>query len=124
MSASKNSAKSRLLPKSTKDLLKDHVLGADYELSLAWVSPERMHELNLLYRGKDKPTNVLSFPLSETEGEILLCAEQMSEAEVIPLFIHGLLHLKGMRHGSRMENEERRVVNFLILNATNHRRRP
>ena len=123
MSVSKNWAKSRQLRPSVKRLLKDHVLGPDYDLSLAWISTAVMRKLNKTYRDKDKATNILSFPLSATEGEILLCADQLGVEEVIPLFIHGLLHLKGLRHGSRMETEERAVVNFYTSHATNHRSR-
>ena len=123
MNVSRNSAKSRQLPLAVKQLLKNQVLGPDYDLSVAWVTPDVIHRHNLNYRGKDKPTNILSFPLSDKAGEILLCADLMSEAEVIPLFIHGLLHLKGRRHGSRMEQEERQIANFFFSNAPKYRRR-
>ena len=39
----------------------------DSELSLLLVDDSRMHALNQRYRGKDKPTNVLSFPMSDQE---------------------------------------------------------
>ncbi len=96
--------------------IKDVVLGKRYSLSLAFVPPRESRKLNREYRGKDKPANVLSFPLAKNEGEIVMC---MSEAKrqapeyalsersfVALLFIHGLFHLKGFRHGSRMEAKE------------------
>lgn len=123
MSASKNSAKSPLLPPAVRTLLKNHVLGPDYELSFAWISLPRMHELNLTHRGKDRATNILSFPYSQTDGEIVMCKELVKPAEAVLLFIHGLLHLKGMRHGSNMESAERSVVNFFTHHGQTNRRR-
>ena len=124
MRSSKNSAKSPLLPKGAKDQLKNFVLGLDYDLSVVWVSSAVIHKINLTYRGQDKPTNILSFPFGPGEGEILLCRALMKDQETIPLFIHGLVHLKGYDHGSRMKQEEKKLINFFTSHATNHRRRP
>lgn len=98
--------------------LKNDILGKDYELSLAFINAEKSHQLNKTYRGKNKPTNILSFPLSKNEGEILICKEMVKKdapkfkktyKEFLGfLFIHGMLHLKGMRHGSRMEEAEKK----------------
>ena len=67
---------------------------------------------------KNKPTNILSFPLSKKEGEILICPsitkKQLKKfgrtyPELLQfLVIHGLLHLKGMQHSSRMEVSEQK----------------
>jgi probable rRNA maturation factor len=91
---------------------------------VAWVSSAVIHKINLTYRHKDKPTNILSFPLGPNEGEILLCRELMEDQEAVPLFIHGLVHLKGYDHGSRMEQEEKKVIDFFNSHATNYHRRP
>lgn len=100
--------------------LKEAILGQRYDLSLALVGPAESRHLNHERRGKDKPANVLSFPLSPQSGEIVLCpAEARREASahglsyrdfVGLLFIHGALHLKGLAHGSRMEEKERALV--------------
>jgi probable rRNA maturation factor len=99
--------------------IKEAVLGKDYELSLVLLSEKEMHEINLKSRSKDKPTHVLSFPLSETDGEIFICPDYsrheapLFEREfanyILFLFIHGLLHLKGYDHGSTMEHEEVKI---------------
>ena len=96
--------------------MKEAVLGKKYDLSVAIVGPAKMRALNKKWRGKDKPTDILSFPLSKTEGEIYICpAEAMKEAKkfertygnFLPfLFIHGLVHLKGHDHGAIMERIE------------------
>jgi probable rRNA maturation factor len=97
-------------------LIKEAVLGKKYSLSVVFVGHRTSRRLNLTYRNKDKPTNVLSFPLSEDSGEIYLdLAKAKTELKlfetnfkkhVAHLFIHGLLHLKGLDHGSTMENKE------------------
>jgi rRNA maturation RNase YbeY len=96
--------------------IKDKILGKDYDLSWAFISPEEIQKMNLTYRKMDKPTDILSFPLSETEGEIYLCEEEARKEAVNFdrdydnfidfLFIHGCVHLKGYDHGSTMERIE------------------
>ncbi len=96
--------------------IKDAVLGKHYNLSLVFVGDTTSRKLNRAYRNKDKPTNVLSFALSKDEGEMFINLKKARSElalfdEKFPnfigfLFIHGLLHLKGLDHGSTMEREE------------------
>lgn len=107
------------LPRLPFVKMADAVLGKEYECSLVIVGSKKSQELNLAYRGKDNPTNILSFPLDKNEGEIFL---DLKKARVDAvnfdrsytnfigfLFIHGLLHLKGLDHGVKMENAEKKV---------------
>ena len=99
-------------------VIKEDILGKKYSLSLAFIGKEKIRELNNLYRHINKPTNILSFPLSKTEGEILICpttvkSETKKFDRTYPellqfLVIHGMLHLKGMEHSSRMEIAEKK----------------
>ncbi len=108
--------------------LKNLVLGKDYELSLAFVTPSVSRRLNRIYRKLDKPTDVLSFPLSPVSGEIVIdrvTAKKESKKFSMSatkfekyLFIHGLLHLKGMQHGAKMEKAEKQ----LLHGSSNNRR--
>jgi probable rRNA maturation factor len=76
--------------------------------------------LNRTYLKKDYSTNILSFPINKKEGELFLnLAKARREARLIGLaettwvtylFIHGLLHLKGLAHGSTMEKRERELL--------------
>jgi ssRNA-specific RNase YbeY (16S rRNA maturation enzyme) len=99
----------RAVPRAPFVEIKNKVLGEKYELSLVFVGKSISHKLNLQYRDKDKPTNVLSFPLSKTSGEIFIDLS-FKEHSPIFLFIHGLLHLKGMQHGATMEREEKKLL--------------
>ena len=103
-------------------IMTEKVLGPDYELSLVFNSPEEMVQLNKQYRDKDYVADILSFPLTETSGEIFMCLDQVRikaqeynqtfENHVAFLFIHGLHHLKGLDHGSRMDKEEKMIRDF------------
>ncbi len=76
--------------------------------------------LNVERRGKSYTPNVLTFPLSDTSGEIFINlreAKRQAKKYGVPyrewtlkLFIHGLLHLEGMSHGDTMENKEQKLV--------------
>ncbi|MCK9345089.1 MAG: rRNA maturation RNase YbeY [Candidatus Pacebacteria bacterium] len=107
------------LPRLPFAKMTEAVLGKEYECSLVIVSPKKSRELNLAYREKDNSTNILSFPLSDDEGEIFIdLAKARTEAPLFDrsytnfvgfLFIHGLLHLKGLDHGTKMENAEKKI---------------
>ena len=53
--------------------IKDEILGKEYELSVAFENSKAMRKLNRTYRDKDYATDILSFPISKTEGEIIIC---------------------------------------------------
>jgi probable rRNA maturation factor len=107
--------------------IKNDILGKKYSLSIACVPEKKSKELNKKYRNKNKSTNILSFPLRQDEGEIILCpAVIRREAKNFGktfdqfmgfLVIHGMLHLKGYDHGKKMEKEEEKYLSrtkFLI----------
>jgi len=104
------------LPRVPFALIKDSILGKNYNLSLVFIGNKKSKELNNSYRQKNNSTNVLSFPLDKENGEIFITpAVAKKEAPKFGknytdfvgfLFIHGLLHLKGMEHGSTMETAE------------------
>jgi probable rRNA maturation factor len=101
------------------------------EISVRLTSDGEVHGLNRQYRGKDKPTNVLSFPMVQPDlidtvsrngddGELLLgdivlahgvCAREAEEkgvaleAHATHLIVHGLLHLLGYDHQGSAEAE-------------------
>lgn len=117
-----NTTRSRVMQKANTLLqhIKEDILGSSYQLSLVFIGSTRSRTLNRTYRGKDKAGNVLSFPLSKTSGEIFIDLNKAQKDAkhfqkgynefVIYLFIHGCLHLKGMDHGSEMEEAEDRYM--------------
>jgi probable rRNA maturation factor len=108
------------MPRLPYEALSKRVLGARYELSLVVCGDKLARNVNKKYRGKTYAANVLSFPLSKSEGEIFLnsrAAQREAKkygvslsARMALLFVHGLFHLKGLAHGDRMESEERKVL--------------
>ncbi|UTW10332.1 rRNA maturation RNase YbeY [Marinobacterium rhizophilum] len=107
------------------------------ELCIRVVERSESQALNLQYRGKDKPTNVLSFPFEVPDGieldllgDLVICAEVVaSEAaeqqKPLPdhwahLVIHGTLHLLGYDHikdedAEEMETLERQLLASLSI---------
>ncbi|MGX3067411.1 rRNA maturation RNase YbeY [Ursidibacter arcticus] len=110
---------------------------ADYpetEMTIRIVDEAESHELNLTYRGKDKPTNVLSFPFEVPDGielpllgDLVIC-RQVVEKEAIEqqkpldahwahLAIHGTLHLLGYDHLTDEEAEEMESLETQIMKS-------
>lgn len=100
--------------------IKEAILGKEYELSVTILSPRAQRTINKTYRDKDYTTNILSFPLSDTSGEITFDLKKAKEDAplfdmtytrfVTFLFIHGCLHLKGFEHSSTMERQEKKFL--------------
>lgn len=107
------------------------------EIGLACVDFDESHELNLNYRQKDKPTNVLSFPADIPEeilpmldarplGDLVICIpvvlqEATEQGKSIlehfyHLLVHGVLHLLGYDHElGDEEAEEMETLEIEIL---------
>lgn len=114
------------------------------ELSIVLTNDEQMHELNKLYRDKDRPTDVLAFAMSEGEfselsigllGDVIIsvptAARQARERgaalmdEVTMLLAHGLLHLLGWDHRTAKEDRAMRAeTDRLCVAATPRSRGP
>jgi len=77
---------------------------AEGHLAVEFVDAERIAELNLSYRGKEGPTDVLSFPVDEVApsagprelGDVVICPEHTDDLR--EAVVHGVLHLAGMDH--------------------------
>ena len=77
----------------------------DGHLAVEFVDAARIRELNREHRGKDAPTDVLSFPIDGAEefaagprelGDVVICPEHTSSLP--EAVVHGVLHLVGMDH--------------------------
>lgn len=104
------------------------------EVTVRVVDEAESHELNHTYRGKDKPTNVLSFPFEAPPGielpllgDLIIC-RQVVEKEAVeqekPLLahwahmvVHGSLHLLGYDHIEDDEAEEMESIETEIMLA-------
>ncbi|MCB5357626.1 MULTISPECIES: rRNA maturation RNase YbeY [Vibrio] len=102
------------------------------ELTVRIVDTEESHQLNHDYRGKDKPTNVLSFPFEappgmelDLLGDLIICrqvVEKEAEEQNKPLLahwahmvVHGSLHLLGYDHIEDDEAEEMESLETEIM---------
>lgn len=106
--------------------------GNEVEMTVRIVDEAESHELNLTYRGKDRPTNVLSFPFEcpdEVElpllGDLVICrqvVEREAAEQEKPLMahwahmvVHGSLHLLGYDHIEDDEAEEMESLETQIM---------
>lgn len=95
-----------------------------WEISLVFAGETRAQNLNKTLRNKDYIPNVLSFEVGKKSGEIIICPSiakkqaplyDFTYTQMVGfLFIHGLLHLKGVSHGATMDKKEREILSRLI----------
>jgi probable rRNA maturation factor len=127
---------SELLRKVIANAIRYEGIHGRFEISFVVTDDETIRQLNLQYRGIDKPTDVLSFPLLETRktksarfvfppddvvhlGDIVLSLPRALEQahlyghsndrEIGYLAVHGVLHLLGYDHKSRAQRELMRL---------------
>ena len=124
-----------LLEHAAQAVLEHESESMDSDLSIVLTDNARLHELNLNYLGVDAPTDVLSFPASETDpetgarylGDILIsipraqeqadAAGHPLESEVQLLIVHGVLHLLGYDHAEPDEKDRMWKAQSEILNS-------
>lgn len=101
------------------------ILGSRYSLSLVLIGDKKARKLNKAHKKKDTPANILTFPLTDIDGEMYINIPKAKreapsfgfthEQQVLYLLIHGCLHLKGYSHGSTMEQAEDMFIKRFIL---------
>ncbi|MBI2048613.1 MAG: rRNA maturation RNase YbeY [Parcubacteria group bacterium] len=121
----RNKAKARALPRVEYDRIKRAVLGAKYDLSIVVATPAEARALNKKYRKKSYIPDVLAFPLSDHEGEVVLNAEAIAREAALRkvsaadyaayIFLHACVHLKGFDHSDDMTDAERKYLRKLEL---------
>lgn len=132
-----------LVKKIARSILQElDFAGSELELSLCLTDDQGIRELNRQYRGKDKATDVLSFPMDEDEfedgqcaaggrvlGDVMISVETARVQagtfgvefypEMARLLTHGILHLLGYDHvnggrqAAKMKREELRIMDAL-----------
>ena len=120
-----------LIKKAVKETLTEEKFEYPAEISVSFVDNQKIHELNREYREKDRPTDVLSFPMWEKEelsdgsaldghavtlGDIIISAEKAQaqaeeyghsiEREITFLSVHSTLHILGYDHEISEEDEK------------------
>lgn len=135
---SEYSLSKEILERAAVAVLRHESESLECELSIVLTDNEHLQELNLNYLGIDAPTDVLSFPASETDpetgarylGDILISVPRAQsqadsaghalEAEVQLLVVHGTLHLLGYDHAepedkTRMWKAQAEILDSLGL---------
>ncbi len=108
------------------------------EQTVRIVDEAESRQLNRDYRGRDKPTNVLSFPAELPEdllgypclGDLVICAPVVAaeareqgkpvQAHWAHMVVHGMLHLQGHDHQTAEEAEAMESLEIEILHALGH----
>ena len=107
-------------------------LNEDGDFSIHFITDEEMRNLNNSFRGKDEPTDILSFAINDGDefpsmegeereiGDIFISVESMKRnaesfsvsagEELRRLLVHGLLHLRGMDHSSNDFSSEPMLI--------------
>ena len=135
----------RLIRKSCTAVLKSEQFGGDVQIEVSIVDDRQIKELNCQYRGIDKSTDVLSFPLGENGeydinpengaymlGDVVISIEHANyqaelfghstDREIAYLTVHSVLHLLGFDHvnseteRAEMRKHEEAVMKILGLN--------
>jgi probable rRNA maturation factor len=108
----------------------------DSIFTIIFVDNKKIHDINLKYRGIDRPTDVISFAYEDNQsqpildirvlGEIFVSIDKMQEQakeyghsetrEICFLCVHGLLHLLGYDHQTPEEEKEMFTIQEAILN--------
>ncbi|MEF3317973.1 rRNA maturation RNase YbeY [Peptoniphilus grossensis] len=113
-----------LIEKSIATVLKVENLDENVEVSVSFVGDEEIRDLNRDYRGVDKSTDVLSFPMddefiivSRILGDVIINTRRVmeqakelghsNERELSYLTVHSILHLLGYDH---MEDEDKKEM--------------
>lgn len=112
-------------------------------VSVTFVDPLEIQELNRIHRQKDAVTDVLSFPQFESPsdmpaegeiclGDVVICSEQAllqadeyghsGERELVYLFVHSMFHLLGYDHMNEEERAEMRKREESVMDALGVRR--
>ena len=124
----------KCISNSVNQILKKVKLSSNNEISISFLltSNSEIKLLNQRYRNKNKPTNVLSFPMNEQIenknylGDVVIACEKIidesSEQNInkyeylSKMTIHGVLHLLGYKHDTdsqfyKMNTIERKILN-------------
>ena len=99
--------------------------------NLVFITKAEIQDMNKRFAGKNKPTNVLSFPSNEDLseegflGDIAICSELIAEEAIsqgkeikdhlIHIFVHGVLHLLGFDHEEQSSAEQMESLEIRIL---------
>jgi probable rRNA maturation factor len=104
------------------------------EIELKFVTDKQIQSLNRVYRGFDKPTDVLSFKISAEPliGQVFICytiaveqaekADKKAKDEIALLLVHGILHVFDYDHSNKNEENDMQDLEKEILSKVGVKR--
>jgi len=121
-----------LITRAIEATLEEFEFDAGWQVSVSFVDEEEIQKLNRMHRNVDSVTDVLSFPMEETDprgveilGDIVLCKKRAQEQaiefghsltrEMAYLSVHSTLHLLGYDHMEEEDKVEMRQMEKLIM---------
>ena len=118
-----------IVEKSIEAALKEIEFTDDYEVSVSFVGDDEIHELNRDYRGVDRTTDVLSFPMDDEFtnmlGDIVININKVidqakeyghsEKREISYLTVHSSLHLMGFDNEEEEDKKEMRAVEDRVM---------
>jgi len=126
-----------LIKQAVKAVIESIPTSGASEVSISFMDADEIRVLNRDYRGKDTPTDVLSFPVSDEFvtgdsrplGDIIICMEvarlqaeeygHSLDRELAFLVVHGMLHLIGFDHETQGDEQEMCAAQDRILESMN-----
>ncbi|HXK00619.1 MAG TPA: rRNA maturation RNase YbeY [Buchnera sp. (in: enterobacteria)] len=119
-----------------KEILKNKQ--STYEITIRIVEKKEIQKINLKYRGKKIPTNILSFPYTEKKrkklkflGDLIICSTVLQEEAKIQektlkshwahMIIHGTLHLLGYDHINKFQQKKMESLETNIMLALGYK---
>jgi len=110
----------KYLPKIESEFVNHNI----QNVSIIFVTPTFIQELNTKYRNINNVTDVLSFNIDDKEllGEIYICPEYVKSThpeipfkeEILRLIIHGILHLIGYDHEVELTEETKQTEKMFV----------
>lgn len=108
------------------------IFSATTEITIRIVDEKESNLLNLVYGGKDSPTNILSFPFEGPHeiiktllGDLVICRQVIEreakeqkksiDAHWAHIVIHGMLHLLGTHHRDNAESEQMKALEIMVM---------